>query len=199
VQADAARGEEVGARHASMKIVVGITGSSGAVYAVDFLKKCEADKYLIVSSWGKVLLHDELKISEKDLRPFVRKAFSDDDLTAPIASGSNHFDAFVIIPASTSTVGKIASGLGDTLITRTAQVCLKERYKLIICVRETPMSTLSLEQCARLSGYGAVIMPLSPPLYFVPQNVEEYVGAFTDKLLGQLGIRSGKGWRADEM
>ena len=181
-----------------MKIVVGITGSSGAVYALDFLKKCEADKFLIVSSWGKVLLREELQMSEKDLKPYIRKSFSDDDLTAPPASGSNHFDAFVIIPASTSTIGKIASGLGDTLITRTAQVCLKERYKLIICVRETPMSTVSLEQCARLSSYGAVIMPISSPLYFVPKSVEEYVGAFTDKVMAQLGLGSGKGWRAEE-
>jgi polyprenyl P-hydroxybenzoate/phenylacrylic acid decarboxylase-like protein len=182
-----------------MKIVVGITGSSGAVYALDFLKKCEADKFLIVSSWGKVLLRDELKMGEKDLQPLVRKSFSDDDLTAPMASGSNRFDAFVILPASTSTVGKIASGIGDTLITRTAQVCLKERYRLIICVRETPMSTLTLEQCARLSGYGAVIMPISPPLYFVPKTVDEYVGAFTNKVLGQLGLGEAKGWRGEEL
>ncbi len=181
-----------------MKIVVGITGSSGAVYALDFLRKCPADKFLIVSSWGKVLLRDELQMGEKDLKPFVVKTFSDDDLTAPMASGSNRFDAFVIIPASTSTIGKIASGLGDTLITRTAQVCLKEGYRLIICVRETPLSTLTLEQCARLSGYGAVIMPISPPLYFVPKTVEEYVSAFTDKVLGQLGLGTGKGWRGEE-
>jgi polyprenyl P-hydroxybenzoate/phenylacrylic acid decarboxylase-like protein len=181
-----------------MKIVVGITGSSGAVYALDFLRKCPADKFLVISSWGKVLLRDELQMGEKDLRPFVNKTFSDDDLTAPMASGSNMFDAFVIIPASTSTIGKIASGLGDTLITRTAQVCLKERYKLIFCVRESPLSTLSLEQCARLSSYGAVIMPISPPLYFVPSTVEEYVGAFTDKVLGQLGLGTGKGWRGKE-
>jgi polyprenyl P-hydroxybenzoate/phenylacrylic acid decarboxylase-like protein len=181
-----------------MKIVVGITGSSGAVYALDFLKKCPADKYLIVSSWGKVLLRDELNMSDKDLKPYIKRQFSDDDLTAPMASGSNRFDAFVIIPASTSTIGKIASGLGDTLITRTAQVCLKEGYKLILCVRETPMSTLSLEQCAKLSSYGAVIMPISPPLYFVPQTVDEYVGAFTQKVLGQLGLSSEKGWRGEE-
>jgi 4-hydroxy-3-polyprenylbenzoate decarboxylase len=181
-----------------MKIVVGITGSSGAVYALDFLKKCPATKYLIVSAWGKVLLRDELKMSEKDLKPYVERIFSDDDLTAPMASGSNQFDAFVVLPASTSTVGKIASGTGDTLITRTAQVCLKERYRLVLCVRETPLSTLTLEQCARLSGYGAVVMPISPPLYFVPGTVEEYVGAFTDKVLGQIGVRSAKGWRSEE-
>jgi 4-hydroxy-3-polyprenylbenzoate decarboxylase len=181
-----------------MKIVVGITGSSGAVYALDFLKKCPAEKYLIVSSWGKVLLHDELNMSDKDLKPYIKKQFSDDDLTAPMASGSNHFDAFVILPASTSTIGKIASGIGDTLISRTAQVCLKERYKLILCVRETPLSTVTLEQCARLSAYGATIMPISSPLYFVPKSVDEYVGAFTDKVLAQVGIRSAKGWRSEE-
>jgi 4-hydroxy-3-polyprenylbenzoate decarboxylase len=181
-----------------MKIVVGITGSSGAVYALDFLKRCPGRKYVVVSAWGKLLLRDELGIGEKDLKPYVERIFSDDDLTAPMASGSNAFDAFVVLPASTSTVGKIASGIGDTLITRTAQVCLKERYKLLLCVRETPLSTLTLEQCARLSGYGAVVMPISPPLYFVPRAVEEYVGAFTDKVLAQIGARSAPGWRAEE-
>jgi 4-hydroxy-3-polyprenylbenzoate decarboxylase len=181
-----------------MKIVVGITGSSGAVYARDFLQKCPAKKYLIVSAWGKVLLRDELNIGEKDLKPHVERIFSDDDLTAPMASGSNVFDAFVILPASTSTVGKIASGIGDTLITRAAQVCLKERFRLIVCVRETPLSTLTLEQCARLSSYGAIIMPISPPLYFVPETVDQYVGAFTDKLLGQIGLRTADGWRSQE-
>ena len=181
-----------------MKVVVGITGSSGAVYALDFLRKCPAQKFLVVSSWGKVLLRDELHMSDKDLKPYVHRMFSDDDLTAPMASGSNSFDAFVIIPASTSTLGKIASGYGDTLITRTAQVCLKERYRLIICLRETPLSTLTLEQCAKLSGYGAIIMPISPPVYFVPKSVDDYVGAFTEKVLGQIGLRTAKGWRAEE-
>jgi 4-hydroxy-3-polyprenylbenzoate decarboxylase len=105
----------------------------------------------------------------------------------------------VIIPASTSTVGKIASGVGDTLITRAAQVCLKERTRLILCVRETPLSTLTLEQCARLSSYGAVIMPVSPPLYFVPKTIDDFVGAFTDRVLAQIGVRSARGWRAEEL
>ncbi len=182
-----------------MKIAVGITGSSGAVYAVDFLKQCNADKFLVVSKWGKVLLKDELNMSEEDLAPMVKRQFQNKDLSAPIASGSNKIDAYVILPCSTSTLGKIASGIGDSLITRTAQVALKERVKLILCVRETPLSTLSLEQCAQLSRYGAIIMPISPPLYFVPETVDEYVHAFTDKLLGELGIRESRGWRAEEL
>ena len=182
-----------------MRIVVGITGSSGAVYAREFIKQCDGDKYLIVSRWGKVLLKDELGIAVKELLPFVKNEFSDEDLTAPVASGSNRFDAFVILPCSTSTLGKIASGIGDTLITRTAQVALKERYKLVICVRETPLSTITLEQCASLSRSGAIIMPISPPLYFVPKTVDEYVQAFVDKVLGVIGVRESKGWRAEEL
>jgi flavin prenyltransferase len=182
-----------------MRIVIGITGSSGAVYAREFIRKCDADKYLVVSKWGKVLLKDELGIAVKDLLPDVKKEFSDDDLTAPIASGSNTIDAVVILPCSTSTLGKIASGIGDTLITRTAQVALKERFKLVLCVRETPLSTLSLEQCARLSRDGAIIMPISPPMYFVPKSVDEFVSAYVDKVLGVVGQRSTQGWRAEEL
>lgn len=182
-----------------MKIVVGITGSSGAAYALDFLKKSQSEKFLVVSKWGKTLLKDELGMSDADLLPFVKRQFDDKDLTAPIASGSNYIDAFVIIPCSTSTLGKIASGIGDTLITRAAQVALKEQHKLILCVRETPLSTLALEQCAKLSSYGALIMPISPPLYFVPKTVDEYIGAFTDKVLAVLGERKTRGWRAEEL
>jgi len=182
-----------------MRIVVGITGSSGAVYAREFLKQCKADTFLIVSKWGKVLLKDELGISDHDLAPYIKRQFSDDDLTAPTASGTNDFDAFVILPCSTSTLGKIASGIGDTLITRTAQVALKERYPLVLCVRETPLSTITLEQCARLSRDGVVIMPISPPMYFLPKSVEEYIGAFVEKVFSVLGLTTTPGWRAEEL
>ena len=182
-----------------MRIVVGITGSSGAVYAREFLKQCSADNYLIVSKWGKVLLKDELGISDHELAPFIKRQFSDDDLTAPMASGTNRFDACVILPCSTSTLGKIASGIGDTIITRTAQVAMKERYKLILCVRETPLSTVTLEQSAKLSRDGVVIMPISPPMYYVPKTVDEYIGAFVDKLLGVIGVRTPRGWRSEEL
>ena len=182
-----------------MRIVVGITGSSGAAYAVEFLKQCDADKFLIVSKWGKILLRDEVNLTENDLQPYVRRQFQNNDLTAPIASGSNHFDAYVILPCSTSTLGKIASGIGDSLITRTAQVAMKERYKMILCIRETPLSTVALEQCARLSRDGVIIMPVSPPMYYVPKTVDEYVKGFVEKLLGVAGVRKPRGWRAEEL
>ncbi len=182
-----------------MRIVVGITGSSGAVYAREFLKRCPGDKFLVVSKWGRAILKDELGIKEKDLEPFVKRLFSDDDMTAPIASGSNRVDAMVILPCSTSTLGRIASGIGDTLITRAAQVALKERFKLVMCLRETPLSTVTLEQCARLSRDGVVIMPISPPLYYVPKTIEEYVGGFVDKVIQTLGFDAPRGWRSEEL
>lgn len=182
-----------------MKIVVGITGASGAYYAREFLRQCEAEKYLIVSKWGSVVLKDELGITENDLLPYVQKHFSDDDLTAPLASGSNRMDAVVLLPCSTSTLGKIASGIGDTLITRVAQVALKERWKLVLCIRETPLSSITLEQAARLSMVGATIMPLSPPFYRKPQSVDDVVTAFIDKLCAVLGVRESQGWNHEQL
>lgn len=184
----------------TQRIAVGITGSSGAVYALDFLRRCPHDKYLIVSKWGKAVMKDELGIADTSaLAPLVKRQFADSDLTAPLASGSNRLDAFVILPASTSTIGKIASGIGDTLITRTAAVCLKERRKLIVCVRETPLSTITLSQLTKLSESGAIIMPISPPLYFVPKTVEEYVQGFVNKVLSHVGVDLGEAWRAEEL
>ncbi len=180
-----------------MRIVVGITGSSGAVYAVEFLKKCSEEKFLIISKWGKAVLKDEMNYTEEDLKPYVKKIFSDGDLSAPFASGSNPFDAMVIIPCTTSTLGKIANGIGDTLITRAAQVALKERRKLILALRETPLSSIALEHSLKLSHDGAIIMPVSPPLYTYPKSVDEFVGSFVDKVLGVLGLRTSPGWRAE--
>lgn len=183
------------------RIAIGITGSSGAVYAMDFLKRCPHEKFVVVSKWGKAVMKDELNLPDPlaAIVPFCKKIFADSDLTAPLASGTNHFDALVILPASTSTIGKIASGIGDTLITRTAAVCLKERRKIILCVRETPLSTVTLRQCAELSAQGTIIMPISPPLYFVPATVEEYVQGFVNKVLAHVGVEIGNGWRSEEL
>ncbi len=185
----------------STRIAVGITGSSGGIYALDFLKRCPHDKFLIVSKWGKAVIKDELGFADPiaELTPYAKRVYADSDLTAPLASGTNRLDAFVILPASTSTIGKIASGLGDTLITRTAAVCLKERQKLILCVRETPLSTVTLRQLADLSAMGVIVMPISPPLYFVPKTVEEYVQGFVNKVLHHVGVDAGPAWRSEEM
>ncbi|MEW5768319.1 MAG: UbiX family flavin prenyltransferase [bacterium] len=183
-----------------MRIVLGITGATGALYAVKFLEKCTtAEKFLILSHWGKYVLKEELGVSEEDLKTWVKHIFSNEEMTSPLASGSNSFDACLILPCTISTLGKIANGIGDNLITRVAQVAIKEGRRLVLCPRETPLSALALENCLKLSRIGVTIMPISPPFYIHPSSIEDLAGGFVDKVLQILGLESSKGWREEEL
>lgn len=182
-----------------MRIIVGITGASGAIFGVDFLRRCPAEKFLILTKWGRYVLKEETGLTEHHLAEHVKKSFSDDDLAAPFSSGSTPFEALVILPCSISTMAKIACGLGDTLLTRAAQVALKERRKLIIGLRETPLSTIALEQAHRLSLAGAIVMPISPPFYHRPQTIEEMVEQFNGKLLSLLGFETALAWKPEAL
>ncbi len=182
-----------------MRTIVGITGASGVIYGVNFLRKCPDDRFLIVSKWGKRVLHEELGLKVEELSPWAKKTFLDSDLAAPFSSGSNPFDSLVIIPCSVSTLGKIASGIADTLITRVAQVALKERRRLVIALRETPLNSIALENALKLSREGAIIMPISPPHYIEIKSVNDLVEGFVDKVLKVIGIDDGSGWRHEEL
>jgi 4-hydroxy-3-polyprenylbenzoate decarboxylase len=183
-----------------MRVVVGITGASGAIFGVEFLKRCPAEeKFVILTRWGRSLLKSEAGVSPEDLAPFARKVYSTDDMSSPLASGSNPFDAMVILPCSVATLGKIANGISDTLLTRVAEVALKERRKLILGVRETPLSTIALENAHKLSRDGVIIMPVSPPFYMAPKSIEELVGSFADKVIGTLGFPVSAGWRSADL
>jgi 4-hydroxy-3-polyprenylbenzoate decarboxylase len=186
-------------RERALRVAVGMTGASGAVYGVDFLKRCPGDKYLVASKWARMILHTEMGLRESDLEPWVKARFPDSDLSAPLASGSNPFDAFVIVPCSASTAAKIAAGIGDTLITRTAQVALKEKRRLILAIRETPLSGVTLEALTKLSREGAIIFPLSPGWYENPKSLEDLVVSTTNKLLSLVGVEVPGGWRGDEL
>lgn len=181
------------------RYLIGMTGASGSAYGVDFVKRCPGEKYLVMSDWARQVMHSELGLKPSDLAPHVRKTFADTDLAAPFSSGSNRYDAYVIVPCSVSTMAKIACGIADTLVTRAAAVALKERMRLVICVRETPLSSIALENALRLSRDGAVIMPVSPPWYRNPKDLGELVSGFTDKVLGVLGEASGEGWREGDL
>lgn len=182
-----------------MRIIVGITGASGAIFGVEFLRRCSAEKFLIVTKWGRYVLKEETGLTEHHLAEHVKHCFSDEDLSGPFASGSNPFDALVIVPCSVSTMAKIACGIGDTLLTRSAQVALKERRRLILCIRETPLSTIHLEQARCLSQAGAIVMPISPPFYHRPQTIEEMVGQFTDKVLALIGFETSIAWKPEAL
>ncbi len=182
-----------------MRVIVGMTGASGAIFGVDLLRRCQAEKYLILTKWGRYVLKEETGLTEHHLAEHVKKTFSDDDLSAPFASGSTPFDALVILPCSASTMAKIACGIADTLLTRIAMVALKERRKVIIGLRETPLSTIMLEQAHKLSQAGAIIMPVSPPLYHRPQNLDDMVEHFTGKVLGLLGFETTLAWKPEAL
>src|SRR4029079_1438185 len=160
-----------------------MTGASGAAYGVDFVKRCPGEKFLVLSDWARKVLHDETGLKPSDLEPHVKKLFADSDLAAPFASGTNRYDAMIVIPCSVSTLAKIAAGIADTLITRAAQVALKERMRIVLCVRETPLSSIALENALKLSREGVVIMPISPPWYQNPRSLEDLVSGFTSKVL----------------
>jgi len=181
------------------RTLIGITGASGAAFGVDFVRRCPGDKYLVLSDWGRQVLQSETGLKPSDLAPHVTKVFADSDLAAPFSSGSNRYDAFVIVPCSVSTLAKVATGIADTLITRAAAVALKERMRLVMCVRETPLSSIALENALRLSREGVVVMPVSPPWYHGPTSIDDVVRGFTDKVLAVLGEPTGPGWRAEEL
>ena len=181
------------------RYLIGMTGASGSVYGADFVKRCPGEKYLVLSDWARQVLHSETGLEPSDLEPHVRRIFADTDLAAPFSSGSNRYDAYVILPCTVSTLAKIAVGIADSLITRAAAVALKERMRMIVCVRETPLSTIALEHMARLSREGVIVMPVSPPWYGKPQKLDDLVTGFTDKLLALLGETTGPAWRQEEL
>ena len=181
------------------RYLIGMTGASGSVFGVDFVRRCPGEKYLVLSDWARQVLHSETGLKPSDLEPHVKRVFADSDLAAPFSSGSNRYDAYVIVPCTVSTLAKIAVGIADSLITRAAAVALKERMRLVVCVRETPLSTIALENMHRLSREGVIVMPVSPPWYGGPQRLEDVVAGFTNKLLALLGEDAGPGWRDAEL
>ncbi len=181
------------------RYLIGMTGASGIVHGVDFVRRCPGEKFLVLSDWAKHVLRDETGLAPADLAPHVKGTFADTDLAAPFSSGSNRYDAFVILPCTVSTMSKIAAGIADSLITRAAAVALKERMRLVVCVRETPLSGIALENLLKLSREGVVVMPVSPPWYGRPQQLDELVSGFTDKLLALLGEAAGSAWREEEL
>jgi 4-hydroxy-3-polyprenylbenzoate decarboxylase len=180
-----------------MRTLIGVTGGSGAAFAVDFIRRCPGEKYLVFSRWGKYVLRQETDLVPGDLAGDVDEILTDHDLSQRFSSGTNALDTMVIVPCSSTTLAKIAAGIGDTFITRAAAVTLKERRKLILVLRETPLSTLHLEAAARVSAAGALVMPLCPPFYFRPQNVADVVTGFVDHLLSQVGVKVAREWNMD--
>lgn len=185
-----------------MKTIIALGGASGSVFGVEFVKACPGTKYLTASKWGKMVLHQETGLRMEDLAGHVKTVFPDEDLSCALASGSNAIDAMVVVPCSASTLAKIACGIADSLTTRAAMVMLKERRKLIIALRETPLSTITLEQMHKLSLAGAIIMPISPGLYNGAQNLTDMAREFAGRIVQIIDPAAQslhKNWKAEQL
>lgn len=174
-----------------MKIVIGISGASGAIYAhqiLSFLKKETSHEVAVIASPnGKRIMMEELNVKIQD---YGYPVFHPTDYNPPFVSGSGVFDQLVIIPCSMGTLGRIAHGISSDTMTRTADVFLKEKKKVILVPRETPFSLIHIENMKLLSLAGATIIPAIPSFYSLPKTVEEVAATVTSRVLDHMGIEN---------
>jgi 4-hydroxy-3-polyprenylbenzoate decarboxylase len=180
------------------KIVVGVTGASGAPYFLKVLRlllEAEVEVHLAVSDLGKRLLFEESNITgvsaEKLGVPEFENnlvVYSNKDLGALIASGSFLHDGMIVLPCSSNTLGAIASGITNNLVQRAAAVTLKERRKLILAHRESPVSLIELQNMCRVTEAGGIIAPLAPGYYMQPKTVDDIIGFMAGKLVDLVGV-----------
>ncbi|MGP8074769.1 MAG: UbiX family flavin prenyltransferase [Thermoplasmata archaeon] len=183
-------------------VVVGVTGASGAPIAVRVLEALHAAKVpvaLVISEGARAVLREEMGIESAVLERFATHSYADADLAAPIASGSHPTRAMVVVPCSSNTVAKIALGLADTLITRAAQVHLKERRPLVVVPRETPFPTTLLRNLTVLSELGVVVLVASPAYYLRPVTMDDATRYLAGKVLDHLSVPHSLyvGWKSD--
>ncbi len=171
-----------------MRLVIAITGASGALYAQRLLHHLEGkghELHLVMSPYAKQLIHQELGVLKI---PAGTHEYQDKSMMAPFASGSTLFDGMIIIPCTMGTVGRIASGVSDSLITRAADVFLKEHRKLILVTRETPWNLIQARNVVSVMEAGATMLPAMPSFYSNPKTLEELVDTVVYRVLDQLGI-----------
>jgi len=174
-----------------MTITVAITGASGVQYGVrllEVLSQLGVDTQLVMTKSGQELLGIETDYSLNYVMSLANRTYDETDLTAPIASGSHISDGMVIIPCSVKTLGSIAHGVSSNLVIRAADVCLKERRRLILVVRETPLNAIHLDNMLTLSRCGVIIMPASPGFYTRPATIEELIDVLIARVLDLLQL-----------
>jgi 4-hydroxy-3-polyprenylbenzoate decarboxylase len=171
-----------------MNTVVGISGASGIIYGTRLLRNLPPKRTVILSEDAEKIAEVELGMTRSEIEALADAHYENSDMFSPLSSGSVSFDAMVIAPCSTSTMSKIACGIADNLMTRTASVALKERRRLVLVTRETPLSYIHLDNMARLAAAGATILPASPAFYPMPKSVDEMVDFVVGRVLDELGI-----------
>ena len=186
-----------------MVITVAVTGASGAALARTLVRMLDADTrvskvHFIITPSGMRVLVDELEITARDVKQMPQilagtpalkfEALQNNDIGASIASGSYRVDGMVVLPCSMGTLASIAGGLSDDLVARSADVCLKESRRLVLCVRETPLNRIHLENMLRANAAGAVIMPVTPAFYLGAKTIDELTTQYVCRVLAQLDL-----------
>jgi 4-hydroxy-3-polyprenylbenzoate decarboxylase len=182
------------------RVVVGVTGATGAVYAVKLLERLRAagrETHLVATPAAILNVHHELGLDRQALEARADVAYNPADVGAAIASGSFAVDAMVVVPCSMKSLAAIAHGLSDNLLTRAADVALKERKKLVLMVRETPFNLAHLRNMTAATEMGAIVFPPLPTFYHRPQTIAEMVEDSVERVLALLGIEGAapKTWR----
>jgi len=174
------------------KIIIGISGASGMIYPYRLIEKLKNSEYveqigIIFSTNAKVIWEAEIK-KQIDLNTSKFCVYENNDFSAPMASGSSLYSSMVIIPSSMGTLGRVANGVSDSLITRCADVMLKEKRKIIFVVRETPYNLIHLENMKQLLLAGSIICPANPSFYSNPQTIENLADTIIDRVIDLLQI-----------
>ncbi len=181
------------------RIILAVTGASGSIYAAEFLKimeKTDAEIHAMISDSGRKVLKIELGLNPEDLGQ-VHKWHAVEDFTAEVASGSARFDGMAVLPCTMGTLGAIAGGICSNLIHRAADVMLKEKRRLILAVRETPLNRTHLANMLKANDAGALICPPMPSFYHRPESLAEMAGFYAGRVAELLGfeIRELKRWK----
>jgi len=174
-----------------MRLVVGITGSSGVIYGIKVLEvllKIKIETHLIISKWGERNVQIETDKSVEFVKSLATRYYNNDDMAAPISSGSFKTDGMAIVPCSMKTLSSIANGYDDSLVSRAAGVCIKESRRLVIVPRETPLSKIHLQNMISLADIGVIVLPAMPGFYQRPKSMDDLITHIAGKILDQFGI-----------
>jgi flavin prenyltransferase len=174
------------------KILIAITGASGSIYARNLLQKLSLlpqqwNELSIVMSENAALVW-QTELNDDNYQTFPAKYYTNHDFKAPFASGSGKYDTMIIIPCSMGTLGRIAAGISNDLISRAADVVLKERRKLICVVRDTPLNLIQIRNMETVTLAGGIVCPASPSFYSKPQSIEDVAATVVDRVLDLAGF-----------
>jgi len=174
-----------------MKLIVGISGASGVLYAAEFLKACstlQVETHLVMSKWAERNFEIETNYTAAEIRKLASCFYENSNLAAAVSSGSFKHDGMVIIPCSMKSLASLASGYTESLMIRAADVTIKEGRKLVIVPRETPLNAIHLENMLKLARLNVTVLPPMPALYTKPESVKEIIIHTVGRVLDQFGV-----------